>query len=68
LLAGAGPEEEGALDFVEQWLGFSPDRGDGSTEGMIVLAVAIVALFALARLVLVRTRARAKPQTRISDK
>jgi hypothetical protein len=30
------------MDFIEQWFGISPDGGDGSTEAMIVLAIAIV--------------------------
>jgi len=56
------------MDFIEQWFGFSPDNGDGSTEGMIVLAVAIVALFALAAWLRSRARAREKPEARLERK
>ena len=33
------------MDFIEQWFGFSPDHGDGSTEAMFLgVMVVIVAL------------------------
>ena len=33
------------MDFIERWLGISPDGGDGSTEALYILAViAILAL------------------------
>ena len=56
------------MDFIEQWFGVSPDGGDGSTEGMIILAVAVVALFVLARFVVVRMRGRTKPLERLRGK
>jgi MYXO-CTERM domain-containing protein len=30
------------MDFIEQWLGFSPDGGDGSTEVFWVVALLAV--------------------------
>jgi len=30
------------MDFIERWFGFSPDGGDGSTELLYILAVAIL--------------------------
>ena len=42
------------MDFIEQWFGVSPDGGDGSTEGLIIAAVAAIAVLALARFVLKR--------------
>jgi hypothetical protein len=33
------------MDFIERWLGISPDGGDGSTEALYILAV--VAILAL---------------------
>ena len=60
--AGVAQREGGALDFIETWFGLSPDRGDGSTEGMIILVVAIVALVGLATYIRARTRSRAKSE------
>lgn len=35
------------MNFVEQWLGFSPDSGNGIVEACIVLAaVTIICIFA----------------------
>jgi hypothetical protein len=31
------------MDFIERWLGFSPDGGDGSTE-MLYIVVVVLAL------------------------
>ena len=30
------------MDFIERWFGFSPDGGDGSTEILYIMAVAVV--------------------------
>jgi hypothetical protein len=61
-IAGGRNEEDGALDFIETWFGLSPDRGDGSTEGLIILVVAIVALVGLATYIRARTRLRMKSE------
>ncbi|MBY0431149.1 MAG: hypothetical protein K2Q10_08125 [Rhodospirillales bacterium] len=45
------------MDWIETWLGFSPDNGDGSVETLIVEAVlAAAVIFLLA----VRPKLRAK--------
>ena len=31
-----------AMDFIEKWFGFSPDGGDGSTELLYIIVVALV--------------------------
>jgi hypothetical protein len=56
------------LDFIETWFGLSPDGGDGSTEGMIILVVAIVALLGLARYIRVRRGSQTKAEARVSGK
>jgi hypothetical protein len=56
------------LDFIEKWFGFSPDGGDGSTEGMIILVVAVAALIALATYIRARTRSPTKTEARIKGK
>jgi hypothetical protein len=43
------------MDFIERWLGFSPDNGDGSLE-MLILATASAAVVGI--LVWRRTRRR----------
>ncbi len=30
------------MDFIEQWFGFSPDAGDGSTEALLIIGAVIV--------------------------
>jgi hypothetical protein len=30
------------MDFIEKWFGFSPDGGDGSTELLYIIVVALV--------------------------
>lgn len=30
------------MDFIEKWLGISPDGGDGSLEALYLLAVVVV--------------------------
>jgi hypothetical protein len=30
------------MDFIERWLGISPDGGDGSTELLYIVAIAVV--------------------------
>ena len=37
------------MDFIERWLGLSPDGGDGSTEALFVLAALIIITFVLYR-------------------
>jgi hypothetical protein len=32
------------MDFVERWLGFSPDGGNGTFEMLLVVAVAAIPL------------------------
>jgi hypothetical protein len=41
------------MDFIERWLGFSPDGGDGSTELLYLLVAAAISV-----LILWRWRAR----------
>lgn len=30
------------MDFIERWFGFSPDGGDGSTELLYIIVIAVV--------------------------
>jgi hypothetical protein len=30
------------MDFIERWFGFSPDGGDGSTELLYIVVIALV--------------------------
>jgi len=30
------------MDFIERYLGFSPDHGDGSFEAMLLIALVVV--------------------------
>jgi hypothetical protein len=30
------------MDFIERWLGISPDGGDGSLEGLYLLAIVVI--------------------------
>jgi hypothetical protein len=30
------------MDFIERWLGVSPDGGDGSTEALYIVALGII--------------------------
>jgi hypothetical protein len=32
------------MDWIEQWLGFNPDGGDGTIEAAIVVALAVVGI------------------------
>ena len=32
------------MDWIEQWLGFNPDGGDGTIEAAIVVALVIVGI------------------------
>ncbi len=32
------------MDWIEQWLGFNPDGGDGTIETAIVVALVVVAI------------------------
>ena len=32
------------MDFIEQWLGVSPDGGDGSLELLYIAAIIVIAL------------------------
>jgi hypothetical protein len=34
--------EELTMDFIERWLGISPDGGDGSLEAIYVIALAVL--------------------------
>ena len=43
------------MDWIEQWLGFNPDGGDGTIEAAIVVALTIVGITIVC---LVSTRAR----------
>ncbi len=43
------------MDFIEQWFGFSPDGGDGSTEALIIIVALVAVLLGLARFALRRT-------------
>jgi hypothetical protein len=47
------------VDWIERWLGLSPDGGDGSTELLFVLAIVAVAAAILGRRALIARR-RAK--------
>jgi hypothetical protein len=31
-----------SMDFIERWFGFSPDGGDGSTELLYIVVIALV--------------------------
>jgi hypothetical protein len=31
-----------SMDFIERWFGFSPDGGDGSTELLYIIVIALV--------------------------
>jgi hypothetical protein len=31
-----------SMDFIERWFGLSPDGGDGSTELLYIVAIALV--------------------------
>ena len=44
-------EEEGRVDWIERWTGFSPDNGDGSFEFLImfVAAAALICVIILWR-------------------
>jgi len=38
------------MDFIERWLGISPDGGDGSLEALyLVVLVAVIAAFVFRR-------------------
>jgi hypothetical protein len=37
------------MDFIEQWLGWSPDKGDGNFEVIVIFAVVISILWLLRR-------------------
>jgi hypothetical protein len=37
------------MDFIERWLGVSPDGGDGSTELMYLVALVVVVVVLLYR-------------------
>ena len=50
------------MDWIEQWLGWAPDGGDGSIEALIVIAL-IGAVMVLAS----RTRSRVSAQRRRAD-
>jgi hypothetical protein len=46
------------MDFIERWLGLSPDGGDGSLEALYLVAfVAVIAAIAFRRQLLRRLRA-----------
>ena len=32
------------MDWIEQWLGFNPDGGDGTIEAAIVVALVVIAV------------------------
>ena len=40
-------KEEGGVDWIERWTGFSPDRGDGSFEFLIMFAAAAALICAI---------------------
>jgi hypothetical protein len=35
------------MDWIEQWLGFAPDGGDGTLEAAIVIVVAVLVIAAI---------------------
>jgi len=37
------------MDFIEKWFGFSPDGGDGSTELLYIVLVALVLAMIVSR-------------------
>jgi hypothetical protein len=37
------------MDFIERWLGFSPDGGDGSTEMLYIVVAAVVLALLVSR-------------------
>jgi hypothetical protein len=38
------------MDFIEQWLGVSPDGGDGSLELLYIAAIIVIALAVASRM------------------
>ena len=48
------------MDWIEQWLGFNPDGGDGTIEAAIVVALAVVGI-TIAGVVSKRVRAVGMP-------
>jgi hypothetical protein len=44
------------MDWIEQWLGFNPDGGDGTIEAAIVVALVVVGI-TIASIVSKRVRA-----------
>jgi len=55
----AAARQEVLVDWIERWLGLSPDGGDGSTEVLLVLAIVAVVVAIVARRALIG-RQRAK--------
>ena len=35
------------MDWIERWFGMSPDNGDGSLEGLVVVTLVVVAVCGL---------------------